>query len=310
MRDLDLEGIIPATVTPMTDALAVDVDALRAYIAWLVEEGVHGVAVNVDTGEGPVLDPGERLTVVEAVSDVVAGRVPVISGIAPQWTKRAVETARDLKAAGADALLVFPPSAFRGLPLPAELPVDYYRALGEGADVSLVLFQLQDPLGGVEYPIDVLTAIARLEHVVAIKEATFDALKFRSTVTALGRAAPDVAILTGNDNFIYESFILGATGALIGFGTVATRLQVEMFEAHVQGDPTGAAAIAERLQPLVEAIFDPPIRDYRGRLKAALAMQGIIPSAVLRAPLGPVSDGDRARIAAALEALGLLPRLR
>ncbi len=310
MRELELRGIIAATVTPMTEDLAIDVDALRAYMEHLLAEGVHGVAVNVDTGEGPVLDPAERLTVVETVRDVVGDQVPVISGLAPQWTKRAIEAARSLKAAGADAFLVFPPSAFRGSPLPPELPVDYYRSVGEGADVPLVLFQLQDALGGVEYPTDVLTAIARLEHVVAIKEATFDALKFRDAVTALRQAAPDVTVLTGNDNFIYESLLLGAKGALIGFGTVATRLQVEMFEAHVRGDHAGAAAISARLQPLVDAVFDPPVRDYRVRLKAALEAQGIIPTAALRPPLGAVSDADRSRVVAALEALGLLPVAR
>ena len=149
VKALELAGIIPATVTPMTEDLQVDVVALRSYIAWLLDQGVHGVAVNVDTGEGPQLDPAERLLVVETVRDAVGDRVPVISGLAPGWTKRVVEAARDLKAAGADALLVFPPSAFRGTPLPPELPVGYYRAVGEGADVPLVLFQLQAGLGGV-----------------------------------------------------------------------------------------------------------------------------------------------------------------
>ena len=282
---------MPATVDI---DLAVRVSHLRAEV----------VAVNVDTGEGPQLDPAERLLVVETVRDAVGDQVPVISGLAPGWTKRVVEAARNLKDAGADALLVFPPSAFRGTPLPPEPPVGYYREVGEGADVPLVLFQLQDSLGGVEYPIDVLTAIARLEHVVAIKEATFDESKFRDAVAALRQAAPDVSILTGNDNFIYESFVLGAVGALIGFGTVATRLQVEMVEAHEAGDHARAAALAARLQPLVEAVFGSPIRDYRARTKAVLQMQGVIPTAVLRPPLQESSDVERSRLAAALEAVG------
>ena len=304
MQALDLAGIIPATVTPMTEDLQVDVDALRSYMEWLLDQGVHGVAVNVDTGEGPQLDPAERLLVVETVRDAVGDQVPVVSGLAPGWTKRVVEAARNLKDAGADALLVFPPSAFRGTPLPPEPPVAYYREIGEGADVPLVLFQLQDSLGGVEYPIDVLTAIAGLEHVVAIKEATFDEQKFCDAVAALRQAATDVSILTGNDNFIYRSFVLGAQGALIGFGTVATRLQVEMFEAHVAGDATRAAALADRLQPLADAVFGAPVRDYRARTKAVLEMEGVIPSAALRAPLQPVSDDERGRLRAAFDAVG------
>jgi 4-hydroxy-tetrahydrodipicolinate synthase len=300
-----LRGIVAATVLPMTPSFEIDTPALRDYVGWLLEQGVHGLAVNVDTGEGPHLSPRERVEVLETVAGVVDGRVPVIGGLAPGATKDVVTAARDAKAAGADALLVFPSGAFRGSPLPPEIAVDYYRAVGEGADVPLVLFQLQESLGGVEFPLEVLVELARLPHVVAIKEATFDALKFRRTVVALRESGAEIAILTGNDNFLYESFVLGAEGALIGFGTVAVREQVEMVAAHEAGDAARAAALGARVQRLADVIFAPPIRDYRVRLKKALRLLGVIPGAAIRPPLPPVSDADRERIAAALREAGL-----
>lgn len=303
---MELRGIIAATVLPMTPSFDVDGAALRDYVGWLLEQGVHGLAVNVDTGEGPHLSPRERLDVLETVADVVGGRVPVIAGLAPGATRDVVAAARDLRTAGADALLVFPSGAFRGSPLSPDVATDYYRAVGEGADVPLVLFQLQESLGGVEFPLEVLTEIARLPHVVAIKEATFDALKFRRTVAALKASGAEITILTGNDNFLVESFVLGAEGALIGFGTVAVREQVEMVEAHEAGDAARAAEIGDRVQRLADVIFAPPIRDYRVRLKEALRILGVIPGAAIRPPLPPVSDEDRDRIAAALREAGLL----
>jgi 4-hydroxy-tetrahydrodipicolinate synthase len=300
-----LRGIIAATVLPMTDSCAIDEDALRSYVRWILDEGVHGLAVNVDTGEGPHLDHGEKLRVLEVVTEIVNGRVPVIAGLGAASTDLAVASARDMKTAGADALLVFPSSVFRGEPLPPEIPVDYHRRVGEEADVPLVLFQLQESLGGVELPIDVLVEVARLPQVVAIKEATFSRERFGATVSALRESDAAITILTGNDNFIHESFRLGADGALIGFGTLAARRQVAMVEALEAGDDGRAAELGERIQRLADVIFAPPIRDYRVRLKEALRMLGIIPTATVRPPLAAVSDGGRERIRTALAEAGL-----
>ena len=122
-----LEGIIAATVLPMRPDFTPDERALRAYLEWLLAEGVHGLAVNVDTGEGPHLSREEALKVLAIAVETAAGRVPVVAGLGPAWTDEAVAAARAFRGAGADALLVFPSPIFRGRPLPPEIPVGYYR---------------------------------------------------------------------------------------------------------------------------------------------------------------------------------------
>ena len=47
MKDVDLRGIIPAIVTPMTSEGELDLPALRQYVGWLVEQGPVALAVNV-----------------------------------------------------------------------------------------------------------------------------------------------------------------------------------------------------------------------------------------------------------------------
>lgn len=301
-----LHGILAAAVLPMDRRFRIDLPAYRRYLRWLAAQGVHGIAVNVDTGEGPHLLESERIEVLKAARAAVGPRLTIVAGLSPSFTEQAVRSARAYKAAGADALLVFPPSAFRGAPQTGEGPVAYYRAVGEGARIPLILFQLQDALGGVEYPDAALLALARLPQVAAIKEATFRRDRFVRTVRLLKRSAPKVAILTGNDNFIYDSFRLGAEGALIGFGTLAAAEQVAMYEAHRLGLHRAAAALGRRIQRLADVIFAPPVRDYRVRLKEALRMTGVIPSAAIRPPLLPVSDAERRRIRAALRTAGLL----
>ena len=115
-----------------------------------------------------------------------------------------------------------------------------------------------------------------------------------------------VTILNGNDNFLLESYLLGAEGALLGFGTLAAREQVDMHHAVRAGDLGRARELADMLQPLCDAIFAAPVRDYRARLKHALARLDVIESAHVRPPLLPLSDDDRHLVDRALKAAGLL----
>ena len=300
---LNLDGLIPATVLPMHDDGSIDEPALRAYIAWVVEQGPVALAINVDTGEGPHLTHDEKVRILQVVGEVTD--IPIVAGLAGPSTDAAVRQARDFKAAGADALLVFPIPAYLSSPLDPQVPVKYHEAI---ADVGLpmILFQLQPALAGVNYENDVLQAMAEVDGVVAIKEASFDARRFVDTARLLEGLPKRITLLTGNDNFILESFLLGATGALIGFGAVMTREQVDMIRAWQEGRTNDAMALGRRVQRLADVVFAAPVGDYRVRLKECLRILGVLENAHVRRPLLPVSDAERGHLKAVLTEVGLL----
>ncbi len=306
MRDIDLRGITPAIVTPMTPDGELDLPALRRYVEWLVGQGPVALAVNVDTGEGPHLTADEKRQMLETVAEAVKGRCRVVAGVAGPSTAQAVANARAAQAAGAEALLVFPIPTFLGVPLNPEVPYRYHAAIAEAVDLPLILFQLQPALGGVLYTTEILHRLIEIRSVTAIKEAAFDALRFLEVKAALESASRKITLLTGNDNFICESMILGAQGALLGFSTLGTREQVEMLGAVKRGDITMARVLGDRLQPLANVIFAPPVTDYRARTKEALKMLGVIENTTVRPPLLPVDDAERAKVRRALEIAGLL----
>ncbi len=304
---LDLAGLVPATVTPLTDAFAVDEPALRSYIRWLKRfDGLKALAVNMDTGEGPHLSREERRRVLEVYADEAQGRIPLLAGIAARYTDEAVELARDAASAGASGLVVFPIPAFAGEALPPELPFEYHAAIARATGLPIVLFQLQPALGGVIFEPEALKRLLEIDEVVAVKEASFDRERFAETARLLASAPRRVALLTGNDNFILESFLGGADGALIGFGTVAVAEQIDMIARAKAGDEAGARRIDETVvTPLAAALFAKPVRNYRARVKETLRLLGVLPSAVMRPPLLPLSDVERRAVADALSSIEL-----
>jgi 4-hydroxy-tetrahydrodipicolinate synthase len=300
---LNLDGLIPATVLPMHADGAIDEPALRSYIAWVVEQGPVALAINVDTGEGPHLTHDEKIRILQIVGDV--SDIPIVAGLAGPSTDAAVRQARDFKAAGADALLIFPIPAYLSQPLDPRIPVAYHEAIAD-VGLPLILFQLQPALAGVNYEADVLAAMASVDGVVAIKEASFDARRFVDTARLLEGLPRRITLLTGNDNFILESFLLGATGALIGFGAVMTREQVDMIRAWQDGRTEEAIVLGRRVQRLADVVFAAPVGDYRVRLKECLRILGVLEAAHVRRPLLPISDDERAMLAGVLDEVGLL----
>lgn len=304
---LNLNGLIPATVLPMHADGSIDEDSLRSYIGWVVGQGPVALAINVDTGEGPHLTHDEKVRVLKIVRDVT--RLPIVAGLAGPSTDAAVRQAQDFREAGADALLVFPIPAYLSEPLDVRVPVAYHEAVA-AVGLPLVLFQLQPALGGVNLEPDTLRAMAAVDGVVAIKEASFDARRFIDTVNVLADLERPITMLTGNDNFILESFILGATGALIGFGAVMTREQVDMIAAWNDGRIDDARALGKRVQRLADVVFARPVGDYRVRLKECLRILGVIEAAHVRRPLMPLGDAERAHLADVLAEVGLLDTAR
>ena len=206
----------------------------------MVAQGPVALAINVDTGEGPHLTHDEKVRVLGIVRDVTD--LPIVAGLAGPSTEAAVRQATDFKAAGADALLVFPIPAYLSEPLDVRVPVAYHEAVAS-VGLPLILFQLQPALGGLNFEPDTLRALASIDGVVAIKEASFDARRFVDVARLLEDLPRPITLLTGNDNFILESFMLGATGALIGFGAVMTREQVDMIDAWKAGRIDEARAL-------------------------------------------------------------------
>lgn len=308
MKEINLRGVVPAVVLPMTSDYEPDYQAFARYLEWIIQEKAVAVAVNMDTGEGPQLKPAERLKVVETALQVAKGRVAVVAGVMGGTTMDAVEVALAYKQAGVDGLVVFPNAAFRNEPLDPQVPYSYHKAIADATGLPIILFQLAPVFGGVNFGREALLKMLEIPEVVAIKEASFDAAYFAYTKQTVDQSGREITLLTGNDRFITESFLLGAEGALLGFCAIGCKLVVDMLDHFQRGNFEAALAMRPKLQSFAEFIYQDPILDYRARCKAALAQVGVIDRSriYVRPPMLQVQEGEYAEIGEALVRAGML----
>ena len=289
-----LRGVISAPFMPMDEDERVDWGSLRRYIAWIAEQRPAAIALNMDAAEAPALSPEERVEVMHTCAEVVAGRVPLISGLIGGSTEGMIAHGRDLLAASAEGFCVFPPlPTFIGAPVDPEMVRRFHADLAQALGRPLVAFQF--PRGwGPDYSAEMLEALASIPEVVAIKESSFDANQTLETIDRVARLDAPIGVLTGSDTFILEALMMGCDGALIGFGGTAVSELVAMNAAVQNRDAERGRAIWDRLGPLARHCWRPPIRNFRPRMKEVLVLQGLFATGAVRRPQLGIDDAERA----------------
>jgi 4-hydroxy-tetrahydrodipicolinate synthase len=299
------EGIVAAPFMPMNEDESIDWKSLQSYYRWIAAQRPTAIAINMDASEGSSLTREEQLEVLRATLEAVDGACPVLSGVMASFTADAVRWGNELKRAGAQGLVVFPPlPVFLGNPLPAEMVVRHHAAIG-GIGLPFVAFQL--PKGeGPDLSADVMRELVEFSNFIGVKEASCDAVRTIESIDNAARLPRKLGILTGSDQFILEAMLMGCDGALIGFAGTATEELIRMHAAVRSRDIAAAYRVWDRLGPLARYCWRLPERDYRPRMKEVLVMQGLIRSAAVRAPQMGIGDAERAELRRLARHAGLI----
>lgn len=286
-------GLFVPHVTPFDNSGVLDPASLERFTTHLVsQKGVAGLVSCARIGEGPVLSPEEKRRVYK-----VSGKVARDSGvlhiatIAPQSTDEAIALMKDLETLPVDAAMIFPPLLFAWGKVGGDLKVRFFEDMARSSKLPIVLFQV--PVASYWYDAETVCRIAKLDNVVAFKEASFNINLFTETLRQLERSRCDMEILTGNDRFVAQSYMLGATGALIGVANLATEKWGAMDQAGQAGDFRRAMALQEELESLKELVFSEPIVEAVARIKIVLQAEGLIQSAAVRRPQLGVAPAEK-----------------
>ncbi|RDI69870.1 dihydrodipicolinate synthase family protein [Halopelagius longus] len=293
VKDAIKGGVIPATVTPLTPDLEVAEDDLYGHIRNLTStDGIVATVANAHSGECKMSPPEDKERVIE-IHQEASEDAMVFSGIHGESTAMAVEEARRAEAAGADALMPVPIDVYsHGDP---DIIVEYYSDIADAVDIPLIAFQFGN-FGDIAQPVSAYVELCKLDGVVALKNATFDVTRYEETVRALEPYRDEFTLMTGEDVFLYHSYLLGAETALISYANLVPDMHVEKLRAVREGDIERARELRSEMLPLTNFLFGEPVGRNRNRIKAALQMQGVFEHDTVRPPAQTLDPEERDRL--------------
>jgi 4-hydroxy-tetrahydrodipicolinate synthase len=300
-------GVIPAHLLPFTADHEVDEVNLRRHVRALVDvDGVAGITTVAHASEVATLTDDEQRRVLAVVLEEVAGAVPVISGVYQDGSRKASLIAAQAERDGADGLLIFPSGVFDGgSQQRPEVAFGHYAEIASATSLPMIAF-VYPTTSGLRIDTDALVRIcAEIDNVVSVKEWSNDIVAYERNLRAIKSLDKDVSVLSSFSRSLFASLCLGADGILSGHGSLVADLHVDLWRAVQKQDLTEARRVWDRLQPVVEVVYDDPFFDGHNRMKVALAELGRIDEAHVRRPLQPVSDQERARVREVVARVGL-----
>ncbi len=279
------DGVFPAVTTKLRQDGSIDLKATQASLERQIAHGVSGVIVLPMLGENASLDAVERERVIRAAKEVVAGRVPLLSGLAHISTEEATATARRYESFGAEGLMVFPSLAYKTDPRETAA---WYKAIAGASGLPIMIYN--NPIAyGVDVTPAILQELVDTPRIVCVKEESGDIRRVTDIFNALGDR---FQVFCGVDDLLLESVALGATGWVSGMTNAWPAECVEVFELCRAGRFAEARGLYRLLTPAFHLDTHVKLVQY---IKLAEHLVYGAPEWV-RAPRLPLEGAERARV--------------
>lgn len=292
---MQIEGIIPPTVTPYDTDGEIDEGQLAELFDFLIEEGgVHGLWFRGSAGDGGLLTLEETKQSIDMAVDHVDGRVPLIAGVGASSTRETLEAAQYAADAGADGIHVIPPPDCASLTEAGLL--SHFQKINEAVAVPIFIYHIPQR-SGFELSIDLLTEILQLSNVVGIKDSSKEVEWGYRALERIRAEDIDVTYLVGTNRLIYTYLDLGVDGAVPSVANVAPESFAKLFEKFSNGDRDEAKQIQDELFQFAEVIKPGPCV---ARVRAALKLRGINCGS-MRSPSQDVDDDEMHQIKQTVE---------
>ena len=278
-------GVFPAITTQLHKDGSLDLEATAVHVEALIKSGIKGMIFLGSLGENQPMNGDEKRRVMEAMIEVVNGRIPVLSGVAETSTAEAVRYVRDVEKLGADGVMLMPAMLYKG---DAEETMAHFRTVAKSTGLPIMIYN-----NPISYANDITPELfAKLsdqKNFVALKESSGDVRRITDLHNTVGGR---YAIFTGVDNLALEASILGIDGWVAGTGIAFPAENQYFWELTRQGRWDEAREIYRWFTPLLHLDVHPKFVQY---IKLAVQETGLGKEWV-RAPRLVLKGEERKRI--------------
>jgi 4-hydroxy-tetrahydrodipicolinate synthase len=289
-KTMKLSGVMPALVTPFDKNNEIDFKAFEKLLVHLREAGVTGWVPNGSTGEYFSQSADERRQVLQFVKDFAKPGEFLIAGTNAPATREVIEQTAMAKEIGYDTVLLAPP--FYTRPTQEEL-TRHYEAVLSAVDVNLVLYSYPAK-DGSDISFELLDHFADNPRVIGIKESSG---VLQRAIDISSRYDGQIQLISGSDDIALDFMFWGAESWICGPSNCMAKACCDLDRAFRSGD---LARARERMKTLYRAMNILESGKFVQKIKYGCELQGL-PVGECRAPLGPLTDDEKAEFKAAMQ---------
>ena len=281
---MNLDGTHVAMVTPLDKDNNVNEEEYRNLIDFLIEGGVEGILAAGTTGESATMSHDEHQKVIDIMVDQVNGRALTIAGAGSNATSEEMDLVKYAENAGADTALVITP--YYNKPQQSGL-YDHFKLLNDSNDIPIIAYNVPSRTG-IDLSVNSIIDIAKLDNIVAIKEANPDLNKLATVFNELEKQdlSKDFTVLSGNDSLTLPMIAQGARGVISVVANVLPKETSLMVRNALEGNYDEARVLSNDLFDLMDVMF---IEASPAPAKRALNLMGKNVGG-LRMPLKEMSE--------------------
>lgn len=287
---MKLSGVMPALVTPFDADGQIDFKAFETHLANLRAAGVTGWVPCGSSGEYNFMTDEERDQVLQFVKDFAQPGEILIAGTNAPSTAGVIAHTLRAKAMGYDAVLLATP--FYTKPTQAEL-VQHFKTVLDATDMPIVLYSYPDK-DGVELGWEVLDALADDPRIIGIKESSGSLQRAIGIAT---RYKDRIQLVSGSDDIALDFMLWGADSWICGPANCMAKAVCDLDRTFKAGDLDKAKS---QMATLYTAMNILESGKFVQKLKYGCELQGT-PVGECRAPLGPLTDAEKADFRAAMQ---------
>lgn len=287
---MKLSGVMPALVTPFGDNNRIDFKSFEKLLVHLREAGVTGWVPNGSTGEYFSQSTEERRDVLQFVRDFAKPGEALIAGTNAPATREVIEQTAMAKEIGYDTVLLAPP--FYTRPTQAEL-IKHYEAVLAAVDVNLVLYSYPAK-DGSDISFELMDHFADNPRVIGIKESSG---VLQRAIDIASRYEGKIQLVSGSDDIALDFMFWGAESWICGPSNCMAKACCDLDRTFKSGDLEKARA---QMKTLYRAMNILESGKFVQKIKYGCELQGL-PVGECRAPLGPLTDDEKAEFRAAME---------
>ncbi|HEU0120473.1 MAG TPA: dihydrodipicolinate synthase family protein [Bryobacteraceae bacterium] len=280
-------GVFPAATTHFHKDYTLNLPAFQNHLDQMVRAGVHGMVVLGSVGENTAHDYNEKLTVLEAAKEAIAGRVPLLSGVAEFTTATACRYARDCELLGMDGLMVLPAMVYKSDPRET---LAHFRAVARASGLPVMIYN-NPPAYATDVTPAMFEELASEPTIVSIKESSGDTRRLTDLVNLTGDR---YILFSGVDDLVLESALLGAVGWISGLVNAFPAENRALWDLILAGKWQEALALYRWYTPLLHLDTHVKLVQY---IKLAAQETGLC-SETTRPPRLPLEGEERQRILA------------